>query len=304
MMNIYSLCGADIYRGPDSPDLRGRSCHRLMALLLMACMCAIPAFSSAGKHRTTGFSADLPRSYSAVKEIVGKVSSDGEIRGTSEFLQETLISGAIFARSCSFFRGQSESGEAFYKLKSGALAPAHFAGSNDSGTVAVRYAIETLGTAATRLRIDALFAEDSGHARHVSDGSVEAAEFDEIDRRFRSLDDQAKQERAATQLRALETQRNDLQRSLELEQAQLKAVSAMLQDVEVRAARLRPRTLMRVKTDSAMLLTAPLLHADSLAVLGRHEKIEVLLRTPYWFRVRTSDAKEGWIYHLLLEPAQ
>jgi hypothetical protein len=247
---------------------------------------------------------ELQRPYSTVKEIIGKVSSDGEIRGTSEFAKETFLSGAISTRSCSFFREGSEGGEAFYKIRSGTLAPVHFSGSSDTGTVAVRYIIEPLGPASTRLRIDAVFAEDSHHASYVSDGSVEAAEFEEIDARLLLLDTHVNQQHAAAHHRALETQRKDLQGSLEMEQAQLQTTSASVEDLEKRAALLRTKTLARVKTDSTSLLSAPFIRAESLALLHKHEELVVLLRTPYWIRVRTTDAKEGWVYHLLVEPAQ
>jgi SH3-like domain-containing protein len=37
-------------------------------------------------------------------------------------------------------------------------------------------------------------------------------------------------------------------------------------------------------------------------VLDRGEEVTVLTTTRYWYRVRSADGHEGWIYYMFLEP--
>ena len=69
---------------------------------------------------------------------------------------------------------------AFFKVRKGVLAPAHFPSSNDMGAITVRYEVENGGAQRSVLRIDAVFVRDGQRASYFSDGTVEASEYHRI----------------------------------------------------------------------------------------------------------------------------
>jgi hypothetical protein len=281
----------------------GRSLLRARIAVVVSLVLIVSGYLHAGKHDSRGFSVDLPRPFSVVREVVQRESRDGTIRGTSQYAHETTISGAISAPSSKSFPVWTGPGDAFYKVRAEIVSPAHFPGSNDSGTVTVRYVVQVLGPSATRLRIDASFVEASGHALRASDGSVEAAEFQAIDAQLSVLDELVKRTREKTQQEQIEFQTRNLQQTLEDETSQLTAATASVQGLEQRLAVLRHQTLARVKTDKAQLKAAPFMHAGTVALLARGQMVTVLTRTTYWDRVRGPNGESAWIYSLLLEPA-
>ena len=42
--------------------------------------------------------------------------------------------------------------------------------------------------------------------------------------------------------------------------------------------------------------------SETLRVFDRGEEVTVLTTTRYWYRVRSADGREGWIYYMFLEP--
>lgn len=258
----------------------------------------------AGKREAHGVSVDLPRSFSAVRDVVQRVSGDGTIRGTLEYAHEPAISGAISARSAKLFPAWTGPGQVFYKIKNGAVAPAHFPGSNDSGTITVRYVVQALGPSATQLRIDALFVDVSRHGSHVSDGSVESSEFQEIDDQLSVLDKLAKRTEERAQHEQMEFQVKDLQRTLGDEKSQLALATSSVQKLEQRLGALRHESLATVNTDKAQAKVAPFLHAAIAAVLAKGQMVTVLERARYWYQIRGPNGKAEWVYYLLVDPVQ
>jgi hypothetical protein len=264
----------------------------------------LSGYLHAGKHDSRGFTVDLPRPLSAVWDVVQRESRDGVIRGTSQYAHETIISGAVSAPSSKSFPLWTGPGDAFYKVRTEILAPAHFPGSNDSGTVTVRYMVQALDPSTTRLRIEAIFVEASGHASRASDGSVEAAEFQAIDAQLSVLDGLGKRTREKILQEQMEFKKRNLQQNLEDEVLQLGATTASVQKLEQRLALLHRQTSARVKTDKAQLKAAPFIHAETVALLPKDQLVTVLTRTTHWYRVRGPNGESAWICSLLLEPVQ
>ena len=283
---------------PRLPGLRDLVGAGLLVLLLAAS-------SAARKHNNAAdtFSIDVDAPYDKVVNVVREVVNDGVIRGTFEYRDTQDLPGAESAQASRFIRPWNGPGEVFFKVRSKALSPAHFVASNDMGTVVVRYVVQQLGPSSTRLFIDALFVEDSGHHNHPSDGSVETSEFGNIQKRLKELDkpaQMAQQQDAPPQ--AEQGRADELQHALSEETAQLNAARTNLQALETRARELRLTTTALVTTDRAELKISPYVHSYTIKTLAKGEEVTILLKSPYWDRVRDAAGQEGWIYHLLLEP--
>jgi hypothetical protein len=148
----------------------------MLGLLALAGLTAV-ALAAPGK---SGVSISLPIPRAAVVEAVRAVCADGVIHGSSQYVSDRVISGAKDSSSSPSFPRWAGSGEVFYKTRPGVVAPSHFAGAKDRGSVTVRYVVEPEEAGHTRVVIDAVFVEDSLHGRHLSQGFVERAEYDEI----------------------------------------------------------------------------------------------------------------------------
>jgi Bacterial SH3 domain len=93
-----------------------------------------------------------------------------------------------------------------------------------------------------------------------------------------------------------------LENTLGEEKAQFAAVNSSVEQLQERAKQLRFDTLGRVKFPSSPLKTAAYSESTTLGVLDRGEEVTVLTTTRYWYRVRSADGREGWIYYMFLEP--
>ena len=150
----------------------------LTGLLALAALTAVALAGTSGKSNAVSLSVPVP--YATVVEAVRAVSADGVIRGTSQYESDSVIGGAAGSASSPSFPRSVGAAGVFYKTRTGAIAPSHFAGAKDRGVVTVRYLVEPGEAGRTRITIDAVFVEDSHHGRHPSQGFVESAEFDEI----------------------------------------------------------------------------------------------------------------------------
>jgi len=116
------------------------------------------------------------------------------IRGTKEYNKDEFISGAKAATSSHVFPPWTEGGKVFYKVREQAIDPRNFKDTSDVGTLAVRYVVLAQGDKNTVLRIDALFKEDFRHIVHQSDGSVENAEYKDIQEHVEAIEVMKKQD--------------------------------------------------------------------------------------------------------------
>jgi hypothetical protein len=99
------------------------------------------------------------------------------------------------------------------------LAPANFKETRDEGTLAVRYVVQSRDAGRTILRIDAVFAEDFRRTVHASDGSVESAEYKDIQDHVDALELQRSQAQEGESHRQQELARQALERKSEEDEA-------------------------------------------------------------------------------------
>jgi hypothetical protein len=158
-------------------------CGLLTGLLGLAGLTMVALLASEQDH-VAGLSVTVPADYASVLKTVRAVCADGVIRGTSEYDSEETLGGATESATTPLYPRWEGPGEAFYKTRGGAIAPSHFKGSRDRGAVAVRYVVDRAASGQTRLVINAVYVEDSHHGLHLSQGTVEKAEFDEIVKRL------------------------------------------------------------------------------------------------------------------------
>jgi len=262
---------------------------------------ASTAVPDRNRERPTGFSIELPVPGSKLLQIVRQVVNDQTIRGTYQFEKETILTDAASASSSNAFGSWTAPGQVFYKVRLETLAPAHFIGSGDVGTVTVRYIVQPLTPESTRLRIDAVFIEDGRHRRHPSDGSIETSEFSEIAKRLQALDQEEKKAQEQVQAQAQEQELRQLQSTLDKEKSRLEVATNSLRQLEQRAAELRHKVMARVKSPGVELKAAPFNHAATLQSLAQGEVVTILVRTPYWYGVQRQQGQKGWVYHIFLE---
>jgi len=252
------------------------------------------------------FSIDLDTPYKTVLTVVREAAESGIVHGTFEYRDTPQLSGATTDPSSRLFPVWPLGGDVFFKVRRKALSPAHFLDSNDVGTVAVRYVVMELTDSSTRLFIDAVFVEDSGHGRHPSDGYVETSEFEDIKRRLKELD--------AVTPASISSSRDDRnpdatpphvgasQSVLANEVAELNTAKAQLADLQAKAHDLRQKTV-RLINGRAELRIAPYYRADISKVLAKGDEVMILSKTTSWLRVRDPEGTEGWISQGVTEPA-
>jgi hypothetical protein len=164
-------------------------------LVLLLFAVALPA---AGREKNKaaygeGLTVSVPLPESEVEPIVEDVVQNGVIRGTKEYNKDEFVAGAVAASSSSVFPPWKEGGKVFYKVREHAIDPRNFRDSSNSGTLVVRYVLKDQGGKNTILRIDALYQEDFRKVVHQSNGSVETAEYKDIQERVGAIEVMQKQ---------------------------------------------------------------------------------------------------------------
>ena len=261
-------------------------------------------FHDPRKKTSVGFSVDLEYSADMVLTVVKNVASASAIHGTKIYRKdkENEIDGAEFATSSHAFSDSPGSGQVFYKIKRNAVAPEHFPGSNGAGTVAVRYIVQAAEGGPIHLRIDAVYFEESLHARYFSDGSVEAAEYEDIRRQLVAFTTPATAGARSVQTADAAQDTTDLQNTLAREQALLAEAKAGEQKLQEQLKQLQFNTQGRVGSEGVPLKSYAYNSSSTIRTLEKQETITVLASSRYWYRIRTSKGEEGWIYYVFLEP--
>jgi hypothetical protein len=127
-----------------------------------------------------GLIMNLPFPENEVAQVVQDVVQNGIIRGTKEYNKDEYVSGAVPQSSVKLFPAWTGGGQVFYKVKVHALDPRNFKDSGDMGMLAVRYIVQAQGDKNSVVHINAVFVEDIRRTAHLSNGSVESAEFKDI----------------------------------------------------------------------------------------------------------------------------
>jgi hypothetical protein len=163
-----------------------------LALLALSLLVAA-AIPSHGREKDTlpygeGLIVNIPLPEPEVAQVVEEAAQNTIIRGTKEYNKDEYVAGAVAVLSTPVFPKWTENGKVFYKVRKEALDPRNFKDSGDVGTLAVRYVVKPQGDKNTVLRIDAIFVEDFRRVAHLSNGSVESAEYKDIQDRLASIE--------------------------------------------------------------------------------------------------------------------
>jgi hypothetical protein len=260
-------------------------------------------FHDPRRKAPVGFSQDLDYSQDMVLTVVKSEAGAEVIHGTRIYRkakEADEIDGAEFATTSNAFTDTPDQGQVFYKVRKKAVAPDHFPGSNGEGTVTVRYIVQPMEAHRIKLRIDAVYVEESLRARYFSDGSVEEAEYDDIQTQLNALTTQANANTRPMQPTSPPQDAAELQNTLAREQALLTQATAAKQKLEEQLKQLQFNTQGRVKSMAVPLKSYPYNSSSTIATLEKEETVTVLTSSRYWYKVRTPKGEEGWIYYLFL----
>jgi hypothetical protein len=310
-----------------------------ISLTLILSVAALPLAARAKDrlHYGGGLIVNVPFPESEVAQVVQDVIQNGIIRGTKEYNKDQYVTGATAAGSTAVFKQWAEGGKVFYKVRLQALDPRNFKDSGDVGTLAVRYVVQPQGDKNTVLRIDAVFVEDFRRVSHLSNGSVESAEYQVIHDRLEAIElmkaeaaevEKQKQEKAMKKQRlaapvpSVPTPASATQQSHAAagESAQAKAVSSStitgaansgpapsgaaqspVETLEQHVQNLRRQVERVVRAPGAALKSAPFHTATTLQSLSTGTEVLIVISTPHWFGVETHEGQHGWILRDELE---
>jgi hypothetical protein len=286
-----------------------------------------------------GLIVNVPFPESEVTQVVQDVIQNGIIRGTKEYNKDEYVSGATPASSTRAFKEWTEGGKVFYKVRLKALDPRNFKDGSDVGTLAVRYIVQPQGDKNTVLHIDAVFVEDFRHVSHLSNGSVEGAEYknihdhlDEIasmkeqtvEAEKEKADQAARKQNPAVVLETSSSRPQEAPASVTASEAPLTSSVPNAEQRVVQPAQdqplqgqqfqgppaldqhvkdLRQQVMRLVKAPGAPLKSAPFHTASTLQSLPTGTEILIVISTPYWVGVETHDGQHGWILRDELELA-
>src|ERR1700691_4711013 len=101
-----------------------------------------------------GLTTEIAAPESEVLDAVETVVNSGIIQGSKEYNKDQYIERASPADSSPLFPAWTDPGKVFFKVRTEVLDPRGFYESNDVGTLAVRYVVQSKNAAKTILRID------------------------------------------------------------------------------------------------------------------------------------------------------
>jgi len=250
-----------------------------------------------------GFSTEISAPESEVLQAVDEIINDGMIQGSKEYIQDKYVERAEPATSSPLFPEWKGPGKAFYKVRMKVLAPTNFKESNDEGTLAVRYVVQSKAPKQTILRIDAVFVEDFRRIVHASDGSVESAEYKDVQDHVDAIELQKKQTAESERHRSEELAKQALERKRKQDEASaLETAQTSAETLEQHVQKLRQQVERVVKAPGAQLKSAPFHSATNLKELDAGAEVVILIVSPYWYGVETEDGQHGWINREQLEP--
>jgi len=277
-----------------------------LIIIMMLCLLCPATLVHAERDRdlpSPGLATEISATLDDVLQALQEVLHDQTIHGTSMFDKDKTLTGATTVDSTPLFEPWREGGKVFYKIRTDVIAPRHFRDSADRGTIAVRYIVTSVSPERTRLRIDAIFVEDSRHGAHPSDGAVESSESKIIQERVQAIQD-ARQEAVENQRRreSIDLANQTIIRQREDETAHLAAAESSVRDLEQRVDALRHQIEMRIKAPGASLKLAPFHSAADEAALAAYADVLIVIVTPRWYGVETPDGQRGWLSQDQLEP--
>jgi hypothetical protein len=301
----FNLAGESLLARNRRSDHGRRLVPAMLSVFLLVLAVAPVAGREHKKHEDFGmtFSTEIEAPESEVLRAVEAVVDNGIIQGSFEYNRDKYIDKATEATSSPLFPPWKEPGTVFYKIRTKVLAPANFQETRDEGTLAVRYVVQSRDPGKTILRIDAVFAEDFRRTVHPSNGTVESAEYKDIQDHVDALELQKTQAQAGEQQRQQELAHQALQRKNEEDEAvALATAQTSVQGLEKHVEDLRRQAERVIKAPGAQLKSAPFHTASSLKSLEAGTEVVIVVATPYWFGVETEDGQHGWVHREQLEP--
>ncbi len=287
------------------PSILG--CRLMLAALTVSWL----AFAAAPLHGRghkredfgLGFSTEVEAPESEVLQAVGTVVDNGIIQGSFEYNKDKYIDKASVATSSTLFPEWKDPGTVFYKVRTKVLAPANFKETRDEGTLAVRYVVQSKDATTSILRIDAIFVEDFRRTPHASNGTVESAEYKDIQDHIDALELQKTQARQSEKQREEELARQALEKkSADDESLALSAAQSSVQAMEQHVQELRRQAERVIKAPGAQLKSAPFHTASNLKSLDAGTEVVIIVVTPYWYGIESEDGQHGWVQRDQLEP--
>jgi hypothetical protein len=248
-----------------------------------------------------GLNVTVPATEHALLQAVQDVVANGRIEGTKEYNKDEYVSGAEQEESTPVFEKWAGPGQVFYKVRKNALDPRNFKDSGDSGTLAVRYVVQRGDAQHTNLQIDAIFVDDFHHRTHLSNGSVESAEYGEIQDHLAKARLLQQQTAEAEQSRQKEVAAKEVEIRRKQEQLEHLLTQAPDETLEQHVKWLRREAERLVGSSGAQLKSAPFHSATSLKSLPAGTDVVILIVTRYWYGVETVDGQHGWIHRTQLE---
>jgi hypothetical protein len=250
-----------------------------------------------------GFSTEIVSPESEVLLAVEAIVNDGIIQGSKEYNKDKYIENASSASSSPLFPEWKEPGKVYYKVRTSVLAPLNFRDSKDEGTLAVRYVVQSKDASKTILRIDAVFVEDFHRTVHTSDGSVENAECQDIRDHIEAVETEKKQKDDREKQRQEKLAKQEFERKQQADEvAALAASQTSAQTLDQHLDDLRRKAERVVKAPGGQLKSAPFHSATNVKSLEAGAEVVILVVTPYWYGVETTDGQHGWIHRGQLEP--
>jgi hypothetical protein len=252
-----------------------------------------------------GYSTEVSAPENDVLQAVQAVVNDGMIEGSKEYIKDKFIDKADSADSSPLFPAWDGPGKIFYKVREKVLAPTNFKESNDEGTLAVRYVVQSKDASRTILRIDAIFVENFRRVAHPSDGSVESAEYRNIQDRVDAIELDKKETVDAERHREEELAKRSLEQKNELDEAAaLAAAEGSSEKLDQHVQSLRHQLERLIKAPGGELKAAPFHTATTLKALPAGSDVVILVVTSYRYADETEDGQHGWIHRSQLEPLQ
>jgi hypothetical protein len=277
----------------------------MRAVLVLLCFALAHPLHSSEKSSPQsyghGIQVTVPAAEQELVSALREVVDDGIIRGSKEYNKDEYVSGAEQAQSTPAFTRWIGPGQVFYKVRKNALDPRNFKDSGDSGTLAVRYIVRHVDDHQTNLQIDAVFLDDFHHRVHLSNGSVEAAEYTNIQDRLAK----AKQERQEIAAAEQRKQREIADKEAQQKRAQVDMELALArhpgETLEDHVRRLHRQAERIVTAPGAQLKSAPFHSASSLTTVPAGSHVLIVITTRYWYGVETQDGQHGWMHSSQLE---
>jgi hypothetical protein len=278
---------------------------------------------------------EVTASLTDAMKAVEEVAADPVVYGTYVYERDKTLTGAHEADAssalASAFGKEISEGTILYKVVDGVLAPRHFKQAEDSGTIRVRYVVREVNPATVSIRVDAVFVESARRAVHASEGAVESAEFGQIQQhlgriqaREKEAQDEAQEEarelagakekaeglatagaaaasepRPSIPVASMPTA--SIPETARPAAEELPVAAGSVAELEQRVSDLRREVEARVKQPGAALKSAPFHTATTIQTVPGEAEVAIVILTPYWYGVQTTDGHTGWIQRSQLE---